>query len=568
MYGFEFSITGNAVKEIRNMFTSVNNVTKAAKELQGVFNGLKPIPDSFIGQIDRSKSGMTGMGGVMGGLKSQIAGVFAVGTISAFGNEVIKTLSEFEKYEAVLTNTLGSNMAAKGVMEGITEFAAKTPYEVNELTGSFVKLANQGFAPNLAEMTKLGDLASSTGKDFNMLAEGIIDAQVGEFERLKEFGIQATKQKGTDNVTFMFKNQSKTIKGTADEIRKYILSLGQMSGVAGSMDAISKTTGGQISNLKDQVTSLQLTVGETFKPLISEVLGNMTTAFTGVAKWVKENQAGIREWSGELIQLGGWALSVYGVFKGYSILTTTFAFLKTGIMGITTQVYTMGLSFLSASAGAIGFVLNAAMGVGSLIGSLISATAAQFGLNFAMSANPIGLIILGVVGLTAAFYGLFKWIDGAFPNFFGTVSKYFKMAFDFVWNTFIKPVQDFFGWLFGTTDQTAKTLQSAATQNGKIATDSDAYNLYKQNKPNATAFDFAKNKVGAGAATGGGIGLDKKNKDITGEQKQVKNIHITINSLISGGFTVVSNNLQESEQKIKEVITRVLVDATNQVNYQ
>jgi hypothetical protein len=568
MYGFELSITGNAVKEIRNMFTSVNNVTEAAKKLQGVFNGLKPIPDSFIGHVKNTKAGLTGMGGVLGGLKSQIAGVFAVGTISAFGNEVIKTLSEFEKYEAVLTNTLGSNMAAKGIMEGITDFAAKTPFEVNELTNSFVKLANQGFAPNLAEMTKLGDLASSTGKDFGMLAEGIIDAQVGEFERLKEFGIQASKDKKTDNITFMFKNQSKTIRGTADEIRKYILSLGKMEGVAGAMDAISKTTGGQISNMKDQITAFQKNVGEAFKPMINDVLTNMTTAFTGIAKWVKENLAGIREWSGELIRLGAWALSVYGVFQGYSAITATLAFLKTGVISVTTRVITMGLSFLSTSASALGFVYQAVIGVGSLVGSLLSATAAQFGLNIAMSANPIGLIILGVSALAAVFYGLFKYIDNAFPNFFGTVTKYFKMAFDFVWNTFIKPIQDFFAWLFGSTNQATQTMQTAAEQSGKDANQSDAYNLFKKTNPNATAFDFAKNKVGAGSVTGGGIGLDKKNKDITGENKQVKNITITINSLISGGFTVVTNTINESEQKIKDVITRVLIDATNQVNYQ
>ena len=70
------------------------------------------------------------------------------------------------------------------------------------------------------------------------------------------------------------------------------------------------------------------------------------------------------------------------------------------------------------------------------------------------------------------------------------------------------------------------------------------------------------------AATPKNLGIDKKGKEIAGENRQVKNITITIGSLISGGFTVVSENLQESEQKIKDIITRVLVDATNQVNYQ
>ena len=73
-------------------------------------------------------------------------------------------------------------------------------------------------------MRKLGDLASSTGKDFDQLAEAIIDAQTGEFERLKEFGIRASKQ--GDEVKFTFKEVETQVDFTADSIRDYVLSLG------------------------------------------------------------------------------------------------------------------------------------------------------------------------------------------------------------------------------------------------------------------------------------------------------------------------------------------------------
>ena len=59
---------------------------------------------------------------------------------------------------------------------GISPFltASKTPFAVVELTQAFVKLANQGFRPTTDELRKLGDLASSTGKQFDQLAEAII----------------------------------------------------------------------------------------------------------------------------------------------------------------------------------------------------------------------------------------------------------------------------------------------------------------------------------------------------------------------------------------------------------
>ena len=61
------------------------------------------------------------------------------------------------------------------------------------MTQSYITLANRGIKPTKEEIIKLGDLASSQGKDFNQLAEAMLDAQTGEFERLKEFGIKASK---------------------------------------------------------------------------------------------------------------------------------------------------------------------------------------------------------------------------------------------------------------------------------------------------------------------------------------------------------------------------------------
>ena len=103
-------------------------------------------------------------------------------------------------------------------------------------------------------MRKLGDLASSTGKGFDQLAEAILDAQTGQFERLKEFGIKAA-QNG-DTVTMNFKGQKTSIDNTAESIQAYLLSLGDMTGVSGSMEAISKTLEGQVSNLEDSVSQM------------------------------------------------------------------------------------------------------------------------------------------------------------------------------------------------------------------------------------------------------------------------------------------------------------------------
>lgn len=207
-----------------------------------------------------------------------LAGFFAVSQVVSFGKSVFNVTAEFEKMQAVLKNTLGSNSAAMLSMEAIKKFAQTTPFSVQELTASFIKLANQGFQPNVEQMKRLGDLASSTGKTFDQLTEAIIDAQVGEFERLKEFGIRAQKQ--GDIVKFTFKGIETQTQFTNAAIREYILSLGDLNGVSGSAAAISETLGGKVNNLGDAWDNFLNKIGTLLKPVLTEAL-TVTADFMG-----------------------------------------------------------------------------------------------------------------------------------------------------------------------------------------------------------------------------------------------------------------------------------------------
>ena len=220
--------------------------------------------------FDGASKGADGFSKVASKLGPIIGAAFAADALIGFGKNVINTTAEFQKMEAVLTNTLGSNSAAKVAMDEIVEFASKTPFAVNELTESFVKLANRGFVPTQDELRSLGDLASSTGKSFDQLTEAALDAMTGEFERLKEFGIRASSE--GDRVKFTFKGVTTEVAKTEDAIKDYLLSLGNAEGVSGAMAAISETVGGKISNLGDNFTQLYKVIGDGSSGLIAGVL--------------------------------------------------------------------------------------------------------------------------------------------------------------------------------------------------------------------------------------------------------------------------------------------------------
>jgi hypothetical protein len=279
----------NLVKAQRTLSKEIRNMNRESKEEIALYNQKVAQLKRVDAEMDKVRRDMRTIGtetNTFGNIIKKVgpwmAATFSIGAITGFVRQVIQVRQEFEKYEAVLTNTLGSKSAAQQSLKMIQDFAAKTPFQVTELTGAFVKLTNMGFKPTREEMRKLGDLASSTGKGFDQLAEAIIDAQTGEFERLKEFGVRA--QKEGDKVTFTFKGVKQQVDFTNESIKNYITGLGDLQGVSGSMAAISATLGGKISNLGDAWDSLLNTIGK----MTGGFIGDLIKGFSDLVGWTEK----------------------------------------------------------------------------------------------------------------------------------------------------------------------------------------------------------------------------------------------------------------------------------------
>lgn len=258
---------------------SVELNAKIAKFVSGMRTA-SGAADKAAKAIDKS------VNAVSSAVTSKFAGIFSTAAIVGFGKAVLDVTAEFQKFNAVLSTTFGSSALANAKLQELQEFAAKTPYGISELTAAFVKLANSGFKPTADQMTKLGDLASSTGKSFDQLAEAIIDAQTGEFERLKEFGIRA-KDAG-DSVVFTYRGVQTQVEKTSTAIREYITNLGGAEGVSGSMAKISQTLGGQISNLGDNWDKMLLSVGNNTSGIFNSAIATMSKAIEKITQYNEE----------------------------------------------------------------------------------------------------------------------------------------------------------------------------------------------------------------------------------------------------------------------------------------
>lgn len=232
--------------------------------------------------IDKFSSELQKTNGILTSWGNSVTKIFATLGVAAWAKktigDVIEVTSQFQKFEAILTNTLGSNSQAKKALDEISDFAVRTPFEVAEITAAYVRWANMGLNPTIDRMNKLGDVASSLGAGFEQTAEAFKDLMVGQTKRIEEVGISATQMNG--KIQLSFKGVNLEIEKNAEGVQKALDVFSQLNGVLGTSESISKTLGGQISNLSDAYTRLVKAVGDDTSSIIGNVVRTITEEFT------------------------------------------------------------------------------------------------------------------------------------------------------------------------------------------------------------------------------------------------------------------------------------------------
>lgn len=210
---------------------------------------------------NKAGGAFSALNGIMGSATALFAGFFAVNKLKQLGSEIIDVTAEFERYEAVLTTIFdGNNAKAKRQFAVLQDFAARTPFQIGEITDAYVQLQQRGLKPTEAQLTALGDLAAASGKGFLQVSEAVLNAQVGIYRNLKQFGVTAAVDGNIVKLTF--KGVTTELEKGSEALSQYLLNLGATAGIAGSTEKISATLGGRISNLKDNFTELFAVIGE------------------------------------------------------------------------------------------------------------------------------------------------------------------------------------------------------------------------------------------------------------------------------------------------------------------
>ena len=196
---------------------------------------------------------------------NQVAGlaVAALGAIGGAGliKNIVNTSRSFEVLRAQLKTVTGSAELASVAFSEIQKFASTTPFTVDEITQSFVILKRNGIDATTDSLRAFGNIAAANNKTFTQFGEAVADALVGEFERLKEFGIKVRRENGKFAVALG--NQQLAVVDSSEQVIETIKKLGEEGGrfSTGIADRAA-TLDGALSNLKDSSDAFATAIGE------------------------------------------------------------------------------------------------------------------------------------------------------------------------------------------------------------------------------------------------------------------------------------------------------------------
>lgn len=467
--------------------TRALNATRRAAQnsFRAVANGAK-MAGRAVAALHRKtvRLGKFGVKNIKGGVGKVARGVgLAVGIAASVASAsalaagvLVGTAAKFEKFQTILETMEGSSAKAKVAMAWVADFAVKTPYELDTVMDSFVRLRTYGLDPTNGMLTTLGDTAAAMGRPIMDTVEAFADALTGENERLKSFGITASKSGKT--ITYTYTNAlGKTVKASVRAGDRLAIQAKLMeiwgSKYGGAMDKLSQTWEGMTSNFADQWMKLQLMIMN-----------------AGLFDWMKSKLKSVLDQINKMEADGTlkkWAEKIGNTIQ--TVLTQTWDFAQ--------KTYTMISKlngYLQKAADYVGGWEN--LGIilaGFVFGPALVATAAGLiqiatglaALSTALLANPVGLAIAAIAGGVYLIYD--NW--DAMEPYFGGIWNAIQSGVETTWN-FIKSLFDWspmdaissaFG---GIGDKIGGYINSAADMAGSawqrlknVFTDDSAVNI-------------------------------------------------------------------------------------------
>ena len=279
--------------------------------------------------------------------------------------------------------------------------AASTPFKVNELTDSFMRLNAAGFDVDMKSMRKLGDLAANTtGKGISDLTETMLSASRGQGAMIDNFnGMSGKAKNGALEIQSLDSKTGKLTKtmvkaGDKTALLTAYLNAASETDTQGAMERLSKTAKGLASTLSDNIDLALLAFYKSIEGSLKSLMKTATDAaksFKPLARdfgvFIKLNLPSVLDKIKSAMKLIGPLTKVAAVAAGLFVANW------------------LGFKTLAIA----NLLFNAVVALRAMKVAQVAATVAQWAFNASVMFIPavIGAAILAVAALAYDFYQFF-----------------------------------------------------------------------------------------------------------------------------------------------------------------
>jgi len=407
---------------VEAVFRAVDKVTAPVTRMQNRVGKMTRSIDGGLRRLNRS------LGKFTSGLRSGVGaamkfGAIGIGAVTASVTLLVREFSKIEDAEAAFTPLLGGVKRAKELVDELNKTAASTPFQFQTLAeqaGQLLPVMDGDIKNTIKTLRMLGDTAGGNAQKLDSITRGFTKAMLKgkvDLESLNmigEAGVpifgELASVMGTEVNEAFFKMISAG-KITTRDLTKAFDKMTSKGGIFfGGMEIASRTTSGLFSTLKDNVALTAAEIGGVLAPTIKELLKGVTGVAQRVREWVKNNRELISERFIAFVNIAKDAVSSF--VETIKNLNNEQSLLQR--LGEVITFVSSAFSFLAEHGKTIATIIAGIVALSVVTNVLVAAMTA---FNLVMALNPIGLIVLAVVALVAAFTALVVWIDEVSAGF-------------------------------------------------------------------------------------------------------------------------------------------------------
>lgn len=341
---------------------TAQGLSPQSKKLQDLQKDYKQTSDAIDSINFKSKSLGEQVGIISKGMM-QFGAALTAGVTVPLGILAAKMLdyaSNMQFYQASFEVMLGSATRATKIINDLRVMAAKTPFEMKDLTAGARTLVQFGEEADTVMKTVqvLGDIAQGNNERFQALS--LAYAQMSSAGRLLAQDLYQMVNAGFNPLLVISKNTGKSLMDLREEMKEGKITTDmvkdafyQASAAGGQffqgMERASKTLKGLVSTMKDDLSQMGLSFTTLFLPKVMETVKGIST----FAKWVTDLNPELKAGA---VSLGIFAAAIGPIILGIGTLGVVWSAFKKAnpeflVMGlVATGVLAVAAAFITLNA--------------------------------------------------------------------------------------------------------------------------------------------------------------------------------------------------------------------------